>query len=267
MRRLKVIIKQILFYLLSGSKGYADLKILSGQAKGVKLRIDIRKEGSYYLGIYDKWIFDRINFKDFIKPGMVMWDCGAYIGYYTAVFRKCIGEIGQIYVFEASTKNYNAVKVIPKLNNWENVTIVNCALGPEDTILKFADNLGGSNGPVGLSKTYDAALDVIEVACYGVDELVDTQKIAAPDFIKFDLESAEVFALHNGDKVFGQKRPILLLELHGEEAFQAAGSFLSKYNYRAAYVGHFPKPDKWFYNLFDLEQLGFIPHMIMCLPN
>jgi len=68
MGRIKSIIKQILFYLLSGSKGYADLKVLAGQAKGIKMRIDLRKEGSYFLGTYDKWIFDRINFEDFIKP-------------------------------------------------------------------------------------------------------------------------------------------------------------------------------------------------------
>ena len=267
MGRIKSIIKQILFYLLSGSKGYADIKVLAGQAKGIKMRIDLRKEGSYFLGTYDKWIFDRINFEDFIKPGMVVWDCGSYIGYYTAVFRKCMGETGQIFVFEASTKNYNIVKELPILNNWHNVSVINCAVGPEHTILKFSDNLGGSNGPVGLSKTYDSDIEIIEVECHGIDELVQEKNIPLPDVIKFDLESAEVFALHNGDRVFGQKRPIILLELHGEEAFLAAGSFLSKYNYRAAYVGDFPNPNKWYYNLADLEQIGFIPHMVMCLPN
>ena len=85
----------------------------------------------------------------------------------------------------------------------------------------------------------------------GVDELIALKNIKEPDFIKFDLESAEEFALHIGDKLFKEKRPLLLLELHGENAFLAVGLFLEKYNYKAAYVGDFPIPENWCYNLQD----------------
>jgi len=263
----KSIVKKILFSFLSGNKGYSDLKVLSGQAKGVTLRIDMRIEGSYWLGTYDKWIFDRIKFSDYIKPGMVLWDCGSYIGYYSAVFRKCIGENGEIYAFEASSKNYSVLKELPNLNKWENLHILNLAVGPENSSIKFANNLGGSNGPVGLSKKYNDELEVIEVECRGVDEIIDLEKAKAPDFVKFDLESAEVFALHNGDKLFKEKRPLLLLELHGKEAFEAAGLFLEKYNYRAAYVGDFPNPNNWYLTNSDLKTIGFIPHMLFCMPR
>lgn len=188
------------------------------------------------------------------------------MGYYTAVFRKCIGNSGYIYTFEASTKTYHRLKEIPILNNWQNVEIVNLAIGSENSVIKFSDNLGGSNGPVEMSKKYDRKLDIIEVECRGVDELISSKKIKAPDFIKFDLESAEEFALHNGDKLFKEKRPLLLLELHGENSFSAAGSFLEKYNYQAAYVGDFPNPKNWYTNFSELQKIGFIPHMIFCFP-
>ena len=68
-------------------------------------------------------------------------------------------------------------------------------------------------------------LDIETVKCAGIDELVYEMNIEAPDFIKFDLESAEEFALHNGDKIFREKRPLILLELHGEKAKEAAGLF------------------------------------------
>ena len=127
MSRFKAFVKELLFNVLSKTKGYSDLSVLTGQAKGVKLRIDLRKEGSYFLGTYDKWIFDKIDFSQYIKPGMIIWDGGAYIGYYTAVFRKCIGQHGEIFTFEASTKNYNVVKYLPILNKWDNVHILNLA--------------------------------------------------------------------------------------------------------------------------------------------
>jgi FkbM family methyltransferase len=269
MKEFKSIIKNILFSFLSKEKGYSDLKVLTGQAQGVTLRVDMRKEGSYFLGTYDKWIFDKIKFSNYIKPGMIVWDCGAYIGYYSAVFRKCIGETGSIWTFEASTKNYNVVKEVPTLNKWKNVHVLNLAVGPENSFIKFANNLGGSNGPVGLSKEYNDQdeLEVIEVECRGVDEIIELKKAKTPDFIKFDLESAEVFALHNGDKLFKEKKPILLLEIHGEEAFESAGRFLEKYAYEAAYVGDFPSPKNWYSTNDDLQKIGFIPHMLFCQPR
>ena len=70
-----------------------------------------------------------------------------------------------IYTFEASTKTYNRLKQIPILNNWQNVEVVNLAIGSENSIIKFSDNLGGSNGPVEMSKKYNDKIDIIEVEC------------------------------------------------------------------------------------------------------
>ena len=264
---MKKFIKNILWNLLPKKNGLNVVKVLSGQAKGIKLLLDIRVGGAYFIGVYDKWIFNRIDFKNFIKPGMIVWDCGAYIGYYSAVFRKCLGNEGAVYTFEASSKNYDIVKQLPELNNWGNVFVINCAVGPDHTTIKFANNLGGSNGPVGLSKNYIENLEVEEVECCGVDELVFEKNIPVPDFIKFDLESAEEFALHNGDKVFKTKKSIILLELHGEKALEAAGLFLEKYNYHAVLVWDMPTPKVLYKNLSDFKKLGFIPHMVLCKPN
>lgn len=96
---------------------------------------------------------------------------------------------------------------------------------------RFVENLGGSSGPYGLSNSYDASdrLEISRVPCAGVDELVYERGIPAPDFIKFDLESAEEFALHNGARVFTNRRPVVLLELHGQAAKNAAGDFFERY--------------------------------------
>ncbi|MCY1505392.1 methyltransferase, FkbM family [compost metagenome] len=267
MKRIKNLIKHILFWILSNKKGYSDLRVLNGPAKGTLLRLDLRKEGSYFLGNYDKWIFDRIDFAKYVRPGMIIWDCGAYVGYYTAVFRKIIKNHGEIYAFEASTKAYSNLKEIPGLNNWDNVYILHTAVGPENTTINFSNNLGGSNGPVGLEKIHNDQIDIINVECHGVDEIVKIGMAKEPDFIKFDLETAEIYALNNGDNLFRNKRPIILLEIHGEKAFKVAGDFLIRYNYRAAYVGDFPNPKSWHNNYQELQTLNFIPHMIMCIPK
>jgi hypothetical protein len=64
-----------------------------------------------------------------------------------------------------------------------------------------------------------------------------------PDFMKFDLESAEEFALHNGARIFSEKRPVVLLELHGDKVLPAVGRFLAEYNYLAWDVVQFDCPE------------------------
>jgi FkbM family methyltransferase len=267
MSKVKDLVKHTLFKMISGKKGYSDLRVLTGPAAGVKLRLDLRKEGSYFLGNYDKWIFDRVDLKNIIKPGMVIWDCGSYIGYYTAVFRKIVGDSGYIYTFEASKKNYEIVKTLPGLNNWKNISVLNLAVGPDHTTIKFANNLGGSNGPVGLTKEYNTDnIEVEEIQCCGVDELVYEMNIKAPDLIKFDLETAEEYALHNGENVFTKKRPKILLELHGRKAMNAAAEFIEKYNYSAVSVWSMPSLEDR-YSKQSLMASAGVPHMLYCWPN
>ncbi len=267
--KIKNIIKQFLFHLLSSKKGYSDFKVLSGPAKGVKLRLDIRKEGSYWLGNYDQWIFDAVPLEEFLKAGDTAWDCGAYVGYYTAIFRKIVGEKGKVICFEASSTNFKRVQQLPAINNWENVQVLPLAVGPENTILKFVNNIGGSNGPFNLDKKYkedESELEIEEVPSCGVDELIYSKGIAAPNFIKFDLESAEEFALHNGHRCFTEVRPVILLELHGSIARDAAGEFLEKYQYNG-YLLHDVRERKNPITSLKAFKMMEIPYQIVCIPN
>lgn len=209
-------------------------RVRSGPAKGARLVLDLRYQGSYWLGTYDDWILDRLSLKTWLKPGDVAWDCGTYVGYYAAVFRKLVGSEGRILAFEASLRNYECVKMVPTLNSWTNVEVIHRAVGPDHSTIKFAGNLRGTSGPVGLTKEFgDKDLEIEHVPCSGVDELVEELGYPLPDFIKFDLETAEEQALHNGKNVFSGKRPILLLEVHGEPVVQSVNDFLTTYSYLA----------------------------------
>jgi FkbM family methyltransferase len=173
-------------------------------------------------------------------------------------------------VFEASGANYEVVSSLPRLNGWDNVRVHQLAVGPDHSKIQFTRNLGGSSGPFGLSKTYDEnqQIELEDVTCCGVDELIDERGVPAPDIIKFDLESAEVFALHNGHGLFTGKRPLILLELHGREALEAAGDFLEKYDYHAYSVWQLDQPERiLFRDRKSLTDFNSIPHMLICFPS
>ena len=268
-------------FVLSGQRFHA-LKVVRGPAKGVTLSLDLRSQGSYWLGLYDDWILTRVDLARFISAGDTVWDCGAFVGYYTAIFRLLVGDGGSVVSFEGSKTNYEALSRLPILNSWDNVTIVNKAVGPAHSTVKFAGERGGSSGPRGLARTAERGgecenLETVE-SC-GTDEIVFDQGYPLPSFIKFDIETGEIYALHNGDTIFSQHRPTLLLELHGLDAMEAAGVFLEKYGYQSCPVHLLPHigggRERWdrafcSHAVNDgsgLSRLDQIPHMLFCLPN
>jgi FkbM family methyltransferase len=266
----KNLLKQILYRVYPREGACNIVRVWDGPAKGVRMKIDIRLGASYLKGDYDQWIFDRVKLPEIVKPGMVAWDCGAFYGYYAAIFRKLVGPAGNVQIFEASGANYEVVSSLPRLNGWDNVRVHQLAIGPDHSRIQFTRNLGGSSGPFGLSKTYDEnqRIELEDVTCCGVDELIEERGIPAPDIIKFDLESAEVFALKNGERLFTGKRPMILLELHGSEALEAAGDFLEKYDYNAYSVWQLDRSDRIFlHDKKSLASLNLIPHMLVCFPS
>ncbi len=219
------------------------MRVLSGPARGVRLTLDLRIEGSYWLGTYDRWILDRFRLADWLPQGGVGWDCGSYVGYYAAIMRNAVGPTGAVHVFEASSANYSRLANLPRVNAWENVRVWNMAVGPDHTSISFAGDLNGSSGPVGMTKRYLGVPRVEKVVSGGLDELHLEYGVPLPDLIKFDLETAEEYALHNGRQLFSEKRPVLLLEWHGAQVIPAVGRFLQDYDYLAWDVLTFDQPD------------------------
>lgn len=218
------------------------MRVLSGPARGARLTLDLRIEGSYWLGTYDRWILDRFPLAEWLPRGAVAWDCGSYVGYYAAIMRLAVGPTGGVHVFEASSANYRRLANLPRINDWDNVKVWNMAVGPDHTSISFAGDLNGSSGPVGLAKRYADAPRVEQVVSAGLDELHLEYGVALPDLIKLDLETAEEFALHNGQRLFTEKRPVLLLEWHGAQVIPAVGRFLKDYDYYAWDVLEFDQP-------------------------
>lgn len=245
------------------------LFVLSGPARGSYLTLDLRIEGSYWLGTYDRWILDRFRMADWLPVGGVAWDCGAYVGYYAAIMRKTVGPTGAVHVFEASTANYTRLVDLPRINDWENVRVWNMAVGPDHTSISFAGDLNGSSGPVGMAKRYEGMPKVERVVSAGLDELHFEYGVPLPDVIKLDLETAEEYALHNGRNLFLNKRPVILLEWHGAQVIPAVGRFLREYEYLAWDVLNFNLRDALVLRTeADFPQrLSDLSNTLICLPS
>jgi FkbM family methyltransferase len=271
--KLKNFVKHLAYMTVQRGRPFAPLKILAGPLKGVCLNLDLRTQSSYWIGAYDNWILRRVPLCFLIRPGQTAWDGGAYVGFYSALLRACVGKSGKVHAFEASPSNFRNLRGIGGLNQWSNVHVHDVAIGPDHSEITFASEEGGASGPVGLvegSRSF-VSRGLVKVKSCGVDELIEEEGVAAPDFMKLDLETGEIFALANGGKLYETRRPTILLELHGRECLAAAVKFAERYDYHLADIWVLPStgpeavianPRNWIaaYRSASKAFLGSPPH-------
>ena len=239
MKPVKKSVKTVLWTLLADRDGLKNVRVLSGPAKGTRLRVDLRCESAYWIGTYDRRILEQVC--ALMHPGQVIWDCGSYLGYYAAASRKRVGQSGLVVCFDGSSQNYNRLLSMPSANGWDNIKVIHMAIGPDHTTLRFVSNKEGANSgpmdmPNGLLPKTGALVE--QVTSSGLDELAYEKGFPLPDFIKMDLEMGEIYALRNGERLFIEKKPIVLIELHKNRepgippAFSAAEEFLRRFRYK-----------------------------------
>ena len=91
-----------------------------------------------------------------LTEGSCFIDIGANIGWFTILASRIIGR-GEIFAFEPNPINFNILKYNCAINKVENITLINAAVGREDSTSQLSDAFsssqlsnmrpGGSKGP------------------------------------------------------------------------------------------------------------------------
>lgn len=186
------------------------MKIFTGESMG---RI------MYYFGDWEPKQNDF--FEAYIKPGMLLFDIGANMGFYS-LFAATHGA--RSVAFEPDPdiiKNY--LKFNTELNKVpDRIIIVNEAVADKAGTLKFYLHRPGSWGAGRIFKLSDENNPTIDVKTNSIDFYV--QKYGKPDVIKMDIEGAEVFAIEGAENLLKRgDAPLLMIEFHPGEILEATG--------------------------------------------
>ena len=138
-----------------------------------------------------------------IKPGDVVFDCGAHHGYATVLFSKWVGGKGKVVAFEALPRNCDILAKNVELNGLTNVILERKAVGATTGQISID---GVSDSTVIFSK------QGIKVEMTRLDDYAHLN----PAFVKFDVEGFEYQALQGAQSILSQ-RPKLVVELHTDK--------------------------------------------------
>jgi FkbM family methyltransferase len=171
-------------------------------------------------------------FEKVIKKGSVVLDIGAHVGYYSLLAAVLVGRDGLVYAFEPIPRNLNFLKRHSEMNKFNNIKILDIAVSDHQGMIHFEE---GSHSTMG----HISSSGKIQVATNSLDNLVSQKTIIAPDFIKIDVEGAELSVLQGGKELLVEKQPTIFLATHGPDIHRQCCDFLASLGYTLSLIGNY----------------------------
>jgi len=167
----------------------------------------------------------RLAFENTVKPGSVVYDIGANVGYFTLLAAVLVEEKGKVYSFEPLPRNIDFLKQHISLNKLTNIKVIEAAVSNHMGQALF--DLGASTAMGHLSETGG-----LHVQMVSLDQMIENGDLTPPDVMKIDVEGAEFDVLQGAEKLIESDRPILFLDTHQREAHNKTLEFLQNHNYQ-----------------------------------
>jgi FkbM family methyltransferase len=149
-----------------------------------------------------------------LKPGMTAIDAGAHHGLYTLLASKRVGRRGRVIAFEPSPRERNRLQRHLWLNRCKNVNVQSCALGDERREADLFLAEGREDWCNSLrAPQINAPTVAVRVEVERVDDVLEKLGVTRVDFIKLDIEGAELSFLQGARTTLALSRPVILAEV------------------------------------------------------
>lgn len=146
--------------------------------------------------------------KEIVKPGMTVVDIGAHIGYYTLQFARAVGSVGMVYAFEPAPKTFALLQRNLRENNLDGVVkLFNVALSDHEGVAELFINEYNK----GNNRLYQSGnMRSVPIRLKRLDDVIPAN--VRVDFIKMDIEGAEVLALRGMHTLLKRDKPTIIME-------------------------------------------------------
>jgi FkbM family methyltransferase len=166
----------------------------------------------YYLSVFEvqetQWLKPRV------RPDWVFFDVGANFGYYSMIVSAVSQARARVYAFEPLTSNFHLLARNKSLNAFDRIHALKVALSDQTGEVDFlvpplsCSGVGRIvDGPVDDSNGY-----VDKVQTTTLDAFVAQRDVQRLDFLKIDVEGAELRVLRGASASLRRFRPTIMIE-------------------------------------------------------
>lgn len=214
---------------------------------GTRMQIDVRsrtEQWTYWTGEYDAAIISRITSS--LSRDCMVFDVGANVGFYSVALGNKLRNLdGRLLAFEPVLSNFERLTACIRLNELqETVSAYNIAVGDEDGVIdlhmEHQGNASTGNAVIVRGKvgTEDKLAANATARITRLDTFVQENKVEKCNFIKIDVEGAEVMFLRGGSRFLSATRPIIYGEFNPYwlkqfgHSFEDVVAIVDPWNYR-----------------------------------
>jgi FkbM family methyltransferase len=223
---------------LAPPAGWLTLRL----ARGFTLRLDLAdpvQRKLFFFGDYDERreadLITRV-----LDPGEIFWDVGANLGYFTLLAAARLNNTGQVAAFEPGPSAFACLTGNITHNPFTNILAFPVAASDREGEAVLYSIAGQADGRANLFQPGAGQTEGTRVSTVTLDGWRQQHRLAGPDFIKMDVEGAELTALTGAIETLTGGAPLLLVEMK-EAIFQSLGTdrtaiedFLRSFGYRPA---------------------------------
>ncbi len=221
-------------------KGYKTI-IPFDQGEQIELNLD--DHIPYHIFLTGYYLVERVHtkfFRNLLREGMVVFDVGAHIGYYTLQAAVRVGISGQVYAFEPVSTTFAQLMKNIYLNDFRNVFANRYMIHDHSGIIDVFAGDGSNTGTSGLVKPKNYSGRIESVPCITIDQYIEQRRLGKIDLIKIDVEGSEMAVVKGMKRLLTtQNIDQLLIEMKEEHLLLQDSSCKELIKYLKSF-GYFP---------------------------
>jgi FkbM family methyltransferase len=224
----KVLIKR---YVLPSRTVWVQVQ--SGFAQGMWMHLHIPEEAGFWRGEHEPEVQAALS--SLLQPGDVVYDVGAHLGSIALGMARLVGPSGRVVAFDGDPSNVARLQEVRSRNHLEQLQVVHAAVWSRTLQDGISFRLGKSetaHGGVEADGQRPVLGDgkTIDVPAITLDGFVAAGG-PPPQLIKIDVEGGEYEVLRGGATLFRNHRPILIAEVHHQQATDQICPWLQEFRY------------------------------------
>jgi len=163
-------------------------------------------------GVYEKKITELFN--NLVKPGMVVIDIGANIGYYSLIAARLAGINGKVYAFEPEPNNYNILISNIEANNFSHIImpIEKLVLNNYGKTRLFIHRFNLGAHSISKDNIATEGKGFVDMETVTIDDFFKTIPDKRVDLFKIDVEGAEGLVIKGAAETIKLNNPKIIME-------------------------------------------------------